>query len=230
VAGEHFITSWEPNPAPDLLIAQALMRTERIKSAAVARLLPYHHRAELVCRAAVLDHITRGRFMFGVGAGGFPGDWNYFNVDGMNGENRVMTREALDIILKLWDGDEPFEYRGKYWNVNRCEPMFEGRGKFHFKPFQKPCPPIGIAGLTPRSDTLEMAGEFGFMPMSLNLSKDYLRDHWASLVCGADKVGRVPRREDWRVVREVYIADTDAEARKLALNGMMATAWPARAD
>ena len=223
--GEHFTTPWEPNPAPDLLIAQALLRTERIKLAAGAHLLPYHHPAELACRVAFLDHIAKGRFMFGVGAGGFPGDWNYFNVDGMNGENRLMTREALDIILKLWDGDEPFEYRGKYWNVNRIEPMFEGRARFHFKPFQKPYPPIGIAGLTPRSDTLEMAGEFGFMPLSLNLSKDYLRDHWASVVRGAERAGRAARREDWRVVREVYIAETDAEARKLALNGMMARAY-----
>ncbi len=34
-----------------------------------------------------------------------------------------MTREALDIILKLWASDEPFEYRGEYWTVNRIDPM-----------------------------------------------------------------------------------------------------------
>ena len=223
--GEHFTAPWEPNPAPDLLIAQALLRTERIKLAPGAHLLPYHHPAELACRVAFLDHIAQGRFMFGVGAGGLPSDWQMFNVDGMSGENRAMTREALEIILKLWAADEPFEYRGKYWKVDRISPMFDGRLQFHIKPFQKPYPPIGIAGLTPRSDTLEMAGEFGFMPLSLNLSKDYLRDHWASVVRGADRVQRVARREDWRVVREVYIADTDAEARKLALNGMMARAY-----
>ena len=223
--GEHFTAPWEPNPAPDLLIAQALLRTERIKLAPGAHLLPYHHPAELACRVAFLDHIAQGRFMFGVGAGGLPSDWAQFNVDGMGGENRLMTREALEIILKLWSADEPFEYRGKYWNVNRIAPMFDGRLRVHIKPFQQPYPPIGIAGLTPRSDTLEMAGELGFMPLSLNLSKDYLRDHWAAVVRGADRVERVARREDWRVVREVYIADTDAEARKLALNGMMGRAY-----
>ena len=70
-----------------------------------------------------------------------------------------------------------------------------------------------------------MAGEFGFMPLSLNLSQAYLREHWASVVRGAERVGRVPRREDWRVVREVYIAETDAEARRLALDGMMGRAY-----
>ncbi len=222
--GEHFTAPWEPNPAPDILIAQALQRTKRIRLAAGAHLLPYHHPAELACRVAFMDHISQGRIMFGIGSGGLPSDWRLFNVDGMAGENRKMTREALEIILKLWSSDGAFEYKGQYWTVNGIDPMF-GSLKHHLKPLQRPHPPIGIAGLSPRSDTLEMAGEFGFMPLSLNLSREYLKDHWDSVVRGADKVGRVARREDWRVVREVYIADTDAEARKLALNGMLGRAY-----
>ena len=97
--------------------------------------------------------------------------------------------------------------------------------KFHLKPLQQPHPPIGVAGLSPKSDTLEMAGELGFMPLSLNLSREYLRDHWASYVRGAERAGRVADRAAWRVVREVYIAETDAEARKLALNVMMGRAY-----
>ena len=89
--------------------ARALLRIERIKLAAGAHLLPYHDPAELAAGVAFMDHIAKGRLMFGVGAGGLPSDWAQFNVDGMNGENRLMTREALDIILKLWTCDEPFE-------------------------------------------------------------------------------------------------------------------------
>jgi alkanesulfonate monooxygenase SsuD/methylene tetrahydromethanopterin reductase-like flavin-dependent oxidoreductase (luciferase family) len=202
-----------------------LLRTKQIKLAPGPHLLPYHHPAELACRVAFLDHIAQGRFMFGIGAGGLPSDYALFNVDGMQGVNRLMTREAIEIILKMWTTDEPFEYRGKYWTVNGIEPMFDGRLQMHLKPFQKPYPPIGVAGLSPRSDTLEMAGEMGFMPLSLNLSQEYLRDHWASVVRGAERGGRTALRKDWRVVREVYIADTDAEARKLALNGMTGRAY-----
>jgi alkanesulfonate monooxygenase SsuD/methylene tetrahydromethanopterin reductase-like flavin-dependent oxidoreductase (luciferase family) len=222
--GEHFCSPWEPNPAPDLLIAQALMRARTMKLAPGAHLLPYHHPAELACRVAYLDHIARGRFMFGVGSGGLPSDWRLFNVDGAAGQNRRMTREALDIILKLWESEEPFEYRGEFWSVNRIDTMLDSL-RFHIKPYQKPHPPIGIAGLTPRSDTLEIAGERGFMPMSLNISKPYLAEHWASVERGAAKTGRIARREDWRVVREVYIAPTDAEARRRALGGMLARAY-----
>lgn len=218
--GEHFTAPWEPNPAPDLLIAQALLRTQRIKLAPGAHLLPYHHPAELAHRVAYLDHMAQGRLMFGVGTSGLPSDWKLFNVDGMAGENRRMTREALDIILKLWTSEEPFEYKGQYWTVNRIDTML-GTLKFHIKPYQKPYPPIGIAGLTPRSDTLKIAGEWGFMPMSVALSNSYLQTHWQAVEEGAEKAGRTPSRGDWRVSREVYIAETDKEAREKALNGML---------
>ena len=43
--------------------------------------------------------------MLGIGAGGLPSDWQLFCVDGMKGVNRDMTREALDIMLKIWASD-----------------------------------------------------------------------------------------------------------------------------
>jgi hypothetical protein len=52
--------------------------------------------------------------------------------------------------------------------------------------------------LAPRSDTQELAGELGFVPLRLNLSQEYLRDHWAPVVHGAKRVGCVANRQDWR--------------------------------
>ena len=119
--GEHHTAPWEPHPAPDLLVAQALMQTKNIRLGPGGFLLPYHHPAELANRVAMLDHISGGRLNFGVAASGLPSDWAMFNVDGMSGVNREMTREALDIILKLWSDDEPFDYNGKFWNVSKPE-------------------------------------------------------------------------------------------------------------
>ena len=69
-----------------------------------------------------------------------------FNVDGIAGQNREMTREALEIILSLWTDEEPFEHKGKYWNgvdgPSRCSAATQ-----RSQPFQKPHPPIGVAGL-----------------------------------------------------------------------------------
>ncbi|MGH7095697.1 MAG: LLM class flavin-dependent oxidoreductase, partial [Stellaceae bacterium] len=122
--GEHHTAPWEPHPAPDLLIAQALMQTSRIRLAPGGFLLPYHHPAELANRVAMLDHLADGRLNFGVAASGLPSDWAMFHVDGNSGQHREMTREALDIILKMWSSDEPFDYNGKYWQVSLPERMF----------------------------------------------------------------------------------------------------------
>jgi alkanesulfonate monooxygenase SsuD/methylene tetrahydromethanopterin reductase-like flavin-dependent oxidoreductase (luciferase family) len=218
--GEHHTAPWEPNPAPDLLVAQALMQTKNIRIGPGGFLLPYHHPAELANRVAMLDHLSQGRLNFGVAASGLPSDWQMFNVDGMSGQNRDMTRESLDIILKLWSSAEPFHYDGKFWKVDKPAEML-GVLRPHIKPLQTPHPPIGVAGLSKNSDTLKLAGERGFIPMSLNLNPAYVASHWDSVEAGARRSGRQPSRREWRIVREIFVADTDDEAWRLSVGGMM---------
>ena len=100
-------------PSPDLLIAQALLQTKRLRIGPGGFLLPYHHPAELAARVAMLDHLSDGRLNFGVAASGLPSDWAMFDVDGTRGVNREMTREALDIILRMWSDEPHFDYRGQ---------------------------------------------------------------------------------------------------------------------
>jgi alkanesulfonate monooxygenase SsuD/methylene tetrahydromethanopterin reductase-like flavin-dependent oxidoreductase (luciferase family) len=218
--GEHHTAPWEPHPAPDLLIAQALLQTEKIRLGPGGFLLPYHHPAELANRMAMLDHLSGGRLNFGVAASGLPSDWAMFHVDGMSGVNREMTREALDIILRMWGDEETFDYQGKFWSVAKPETMF-GFLKPHIKPLQTPHPPIGVAGLSKTSDTLKLAGERGFLPMSLNLNPAYVASHWDAVEIGAARSGRTPQRAEWRMVREVFVAETDEEAWRLSVGGMM---------
>ncbi len=216
--GEHHTVPWEPNPAPDLLIARAFAETTRLRLGPGGFLLPFHHPAELASRLSMLDHLSEGRLNFGVAASSIPTDWSLFGVDPK--AIRPMTREALEIILKLWEGDEPFNFEGEFWKVSRPEPRL-GIFAPHLKPIQAPHPPIGVAGLSPSSDTLKWAGERGFMPMSLNLNANYLSGHWTAVEAGAASVGRTAHRSDWRMVREVLVADTDEEAWRLAVDGAM---------
>jgi alkanesulfonate monooxygenase SsuD/methylene tetrahydromethanopterin reductase-like flavin-dependent oxidoreductase (luciferase family) len=218
--GEHHAAPWEPHPAPDLLVAQALMQTKNIRLGPGGFLLPYHHPAELANRVAMLDHLAQGRLMFGVAASGLPSDWAMFNVDGFSGQNRDMTREALEIILRLWSEEEPFRYEGKYWTVEKTGVMYDTL-KPHIKPFQQPHPPIGVAGLSKNSDTLKIAGEKGFLPLSLNLNPAYVSSHWDAVEEGARRSGRTPSRADWRLVREIFVADTDEEAWRLSVGAQM---------
>jgi alkanesulfonate monooxygenase SsuD/methylene tetrahydromethanopterin reductase-like flavin-dependent oxidoreductase (luciferase family) len=219
--GEHFTSPWEPNPAPDLLIAQALTQTSRIKLAPGAHLLPYHQPAELAVRVAYMDHLAGGRYMLGIGAGGLPSDLKLFNVDAASGQHRDMVRAAIDIMLKVWTANSATEFNNQYWKGTVPDPMYGGLLQHHIKPLQKPYPPIGIAGISYRSDTLKLAGEYGFLPLSLDMNARVLRSHWEAVAEGAARAGRAARRSDWRIVRDVYVGDTDAQARRDCLAGGM---------
>src|SRR5205085_1092456 len=116
--------------------------------------------------------------------------------------------------------DGPWTHTGQFWTVNKPDTMFDFL-KPHLKPLQAPHPPIGVAGLSKGSDTLKLAGERGYIPMSLNLNPAYVASHWESVEVGAARTGRTPKRSEWRLVREVFIADTDAEALRLSAGGMM---------
>ena len=111
--GEHFTAQWENIPCPDLFIARALERTKTMKLATGVSCLPNHDPLMLAQRIAQLDQMARGRFYWGVGAGGFPGDFELFGVDPKSGEHRVITREILDTVLSLWQDAKPGGYDGR---------------------------------------------------------------------------------------------------------------------
>jgi alkanesulfonate monooxygenase SsuD/methylene tetrahydromethanopterin reductase-like flavin-dependent oxidoreductase (luciferase family) len=60
----------------------------------------------------------------------------------------------------------------------------------------------------------------GWLPLSINLvPTEVLKTHWEAVAAGARKSGRTPSRSDWRIAREVYIADTTEQARQEVLEG-----------
>jgi len=223
--GEHFTAAWEPCPAPDLLIAQALPRTRRIRLGTLGHLLPYHHPVELAHRAAYLDHMAQGRFALGVGVSALPTDHALFGVDTAGGRNRRMTFESIDIMTRLWT-DGPADFQGEFWSTKAPASDLPGLG-YHMRPFQAPHMPIAIAGLTPGSENHKLAGAKGYIPVSLSVSPDpgVTARHWDAVAAGAMAAGRTPDRNEWRIIRDVYVAPTDAEARHLAINGIMGRCW-----
>ena len=222
--GEHFTSKWEPCPAPDLLIAQALCCTKRIMLGPLGHLLPYHHPIELAHRVAYLDHMAGGRYQLGVGISALPSDHQLFGLDVSGGRNRRMTFEALDIITSLWTAG-PREFTGEFWSSGKPESLYTLG--YHLQPFQHPHPAIAIAGLTPGSENHKLAGEKGYLPVSLSISPDsaVTAAHWAAVLEGAARTGRMPDRKDWRIIRDVFVAATDEEARQLAIEGVMGRCW-----
>ena len=79
--GEHFTAQWENLPAQDLFIAKALALTKNIRLGTGVTCMPNHNPFMIAHRIAQLDHMAKGRFNWGVGSGGFPGDFEVFGFD-----------------------------------------------------------------------------------------------------------------------------------------------------
>ena len=165
--------------------------------------------------------MARGRFLWGVGSGGFPGDLELFELDAKAGEHRAVTRAMLDLVLDLWNDPKPGRLRGAALAVPR--PGAAGGHRAPAPPPAVPAAPPADRGRRgrPRSRTRStLAGERGYIPMSINfVPPRVLKTHWASVEAGARQGGRVADRTTWRIARDVFIADTTAEARRQALAG-----------
>ena len=217
--GEHFTDMWENLPAPELLIAQALAITEKIVLATGVTLLPLHHPVDTAHRIAMLDHMARGRFYWGVGVRSVPSDLELYGVNSKDMDAvRDQGREALEVILGLWASEEGhFDYEGKYYQVHAPEAPPELELRLYYKPYQQPHPPIGVGATSKKSSTIRMAGERGWMPMSgANLLANDLRGHWELVEEGAATTGRKAERQQWRIVRNIYVSESSDLAREEA--------------
>ena len=213
--GEHLTERWENAPAPDLLLAQALALTKNVRLGTGVTLLALHNPVYLAHRLAMLDHMSRGRFQWGIGGGGIPTDLSLFGLDPSS--VRARSAEVLDVVLKLWASEGRFTYRGKFFDIDTpvLDPV-KGRG-YYMKPLQQPHPPIAVAASTPDSSSMRMAGERGWIPMSSSLlSRSHLAAHWRLVESGAAGAGRRADRSNWRVARDVLVAPTSAMARERA--------------
>ena len=220
---EHYTAAWENIPAPDIFIAQAIAMTKNIKLGTGVHCLPNHNPFHIAHRIAQLDHQAEGRFMWGVGSGATPLDFQAFGIDPATNEQRELTWDTLEMVLKIWDGLEPGTYENKFWKFTMPEPMEELGFYVHMQPYQKPHPPIAVAGLGARSDSLIKAGQNGWWPLSIDfVPSNTLKSQWDVYEEAAKAAGRSSNRDDWRICRNVYIADTTEEARDFAFNGVMA--------
>jgi len=218
--GEHFTAEWENIPAPDIFIGAALQRTKSIRLGTGVSCLPNHNPFQLAHRIAMLDQLAQGRFLWGIGSGGFPGDFEVVGIDPKTGQQRQLSIDVVDEVLALWDDPRPGAYARHGWSYHVPEPDPRIRKHVYLKPYQQPHPPIAVAGVTEKSETLGLAGERGWIPMSINfVTPRVLRSHWASVVEGAARGGRTANRAEWRIARAVHVAPTDAQARREALEG-----------
>ena len=206
--GQHHSVAWEPIPSNDLFIANLLPRTSTIRLGTGVSIIPHHHPVNIAARLAFLDHLARGRINVGFGQSGVPTDWELFDLPDP-GTQGLMTLEGMDLVMKLWQSEAPFDFRGRFWHVRADEPDPELGVGVMLKPYQKPHPPIAMSVIKAGSRAARTAGERGFIPISTNLVPDStLASHWDTYCAGAAAAGRPePDRARWRVARSIFVAD-----------------------
>ncbi|MCY4376319.1 MAG: LLM class flavin-dependent oxidoreductase [Spirochaetaceae bacterium] len=214
--GQHHTLDWEPIPSNDVFIANALPRTSNIKLGTGVTIMPLHHPANIATRLAYLDHLARGRFLVGFGQGGVPCDYELFGLD--PAEVGLMTIRGMDMVLKLWESEAPFELKDEFWEIKVQNPRPDFDMGNILKPYQKPHPPIATSIIKAESRGAFTAGERGYIPISANMvTPEVLKRQWEVYCAGAAKAGRPePDRADWRVSRSIMVADTDADAWEFA--------------
>ena len=216
--GEHFSAATEPYPSPLMFAASLLPRTERLVFATGVINAPLRHPALVAAEAAQFDHMSKGRFILGIGTGSTPTDIELMEVSTDNKVRAAMLVEAIEMIERIWTSEPPYEFEGKFWKTKIKDTLNPGLGFGWLpKPYQKPRPPIAIPVSSPDSASLQIAGRNGWSVISSALlSNEGLANHWAMYRKGCQEAGRIADGANWRVCRSILVAGTDEEARARA--------------
>jgi alkanesulfonate monooxygenase SsuD/methylene tetrahydromethanopterin reductase-like flavin-dependent oxidoreductase (luciferase family) len=212
--GEHITDAAETITSGLIFIAWLLRETKTIKLGTGTINLPNHHPAMVAAEVAMVDHMAEGRFIFGISPGGLPSDAEVFS--NLDADRTEMFVEAIDQVLAIWDGEAPYNIKGKYWNISTASTVAPEIGQgIIAKPYQRPHPPIVVTAVAPFSAGVTAAAARGWDPISANfLQPQWVASHWPKYVEGCERGGRVADPVNWRVAKSLFIADDAATAER----------------
>jgi limonene 1,2-monooxygenase len=205
--GEHHSAGYEIIASPEVFIAAAAQRTRHIRLGTGVSSLPYHHPFMLADRLVLLDHLTRGRLMIGVGPGALPSDAFMMGID--PAKQRDMMEESLEAILLLLEGKEPVTMETDWFKLVGA--------RLQMRPYQRPYPEVAVAAQVSPAGP-RAAGKFGCSLLSIGATStggfDILGSHWDVMEERAEEFGTTVDRNNWRLVGPCHIADTKEQAIK----------------
>lgn len=200
--GEHHSSGFETIAPPEVFIAHAAAVTNRIKLGTGVSSLPYHHPLILADRMVMLDHLTRGRMMFGVGPGQLASGASMLGI--AVPEQRRMMEESFDVIMALFRG-ETITTETDWFTVHD--------GRLQMRPYSNFDIAVA-ASISPSGPKL--AGRHGVGLLSVAATNpagfENLAGHWKVMEEQAAEAGRVVDRSAWRMMGPMHIAETEQQA------------------
>src|SRR6202034_2994860 len=202
--GEHHSAGYEIISSPEIFIAFAAERTRHIRLGTGVASLPYHHPLMTADRIVQLDHMTRGRVMFGAGPGLLASDAIMMGIDPMTQRDRMA--ESLDAILRLFNGEIITE-KTDWYTMEGC--------RLHLLPYTKPRPEVAVvSAVTPSGGRL--AGKYDLSMICVAATNpfgyDALAANWQIANDIAAEQGRSMDPARLRLVGPMHIAETRAKA------------------
>ncbi|MEX2455281.1 MAG: LLM class flavin-dependent oxidoreductase [Rhodospirillaceae bacterium] len=204
-----YIGTVDTIPAPEFMMCKAAALTKNIRMGAAVKLMHLHHPLDVANQAAIVDHLTGGRFIFGFGSG-FPSPL-FSEERGLSFDERyARLEEGLELVLKCWASDAPFDWQGKYWSGRNIVSLP--------KPFTAPHMPMATA--TDSEAMIRVSGERGYTLLSAFLEAPERLRRKAEMYAGAAlAAGRTAPLKGITASRIVYVA----ESRQQALDDLRAS-------
>ena len=187
-------------------MATAAERTRNLRLGTGVISLPYHNPYMVANRMVLLDHLTRGRVMLGVGPGALASDAYMFGIDST--KQREMMDESLGVIMRLFKETEPFSVKGSWFELNEAS--------LQLRCYQEPHLPVVVASVqSPAGVTV--AGKHGAGVISLSVPRDMVRkttlkDQWTIAEESAAEHGQTGDRNEWRLSVGCHLAESRKEA------------------
>lgn len=204
--GEHHSGGYELIGSPEIFIAAAAERTTHIRLGTGVTSLPYHHPWLVADRWVLLDHLTRGRCIFGAGPGALPTDAHIMGIDPVN--QRPMMEQALEAILALFRSEEPVD-RSTEWFTMR-------EARLQLRPYSSPHPEVAVAAMvSPSGPRLAGAHHVSLLSLSMQVPGGFaaVGEAWEIVTQQAAAHGQPePDRRSWRVLGAMHLAETREQA------------------
>lgn len=203
--GEHHSAGSEISASPEILIAAAAERTRHIKLGTGVVSLSYHNPLWVAERIVMLDHLTRGRVMFGAGPGSLPTDGAMIGLS--MAQTRELMEQSLAVIMQLLTSEEPVNFRNDRWDLRDA--------RLHLRPYSNPLFDVAVAAVASPTGP-KLAGRHGIGMLSVGATTaagfDALALHWDVVEAEARRHGKQAGRSKWRLVGMVHCADTMEQA------------------
>lgn len=204
--GEHHSAGFEIIASPEVFIATAAERTRRIKLGTGVSSLPYHHPLMLADRMILLDHLTRGRAMLGIGPGQLTSDAHMLGIPADQQRPRML--EGLDALMRLLRG-ETVSLETEWFTLQDA--------RLQLAPYSDPCFDVAVAASFSPTGA-QAAGKHGIGMLSIAATTaqgmNLLAHHWDMWEEVALEHGNVADRSKWRLVGPMHLAETTEQARK----------------